>query len=479
MKKQSCCDIPKLNPEIVNEANRWMVENKNKEVQMVGGYNSPRVSSEIADCSMPMTFDQYNYCSMGCLYCFAYYFKSNNPSSKGKEAQLKSIDPVKKLAAMQGKGTNKTDQLFYEHFYKNKFLLHWGGLADPFCGFEGKNKLGLQFIEGLGEMNYPALFSFKGDNIFKPDYKNIFARYSKQQNFAFQVSIITNSDKLSSVVEIGVPTTSRRLEALRMLSDMGYWTILRLRPFIIGISDDGLDELLQRALKAGIKAVSMEFFALDMRANEGMKTRYDWLSKVMGIKNLEQYFKDLSPAERGGYRRLNRLVKEVYVKKVYRFCAENGLVCGISDPDFKELNTSGSCCGMPDKFDANPLLENWTRSQLTYHLKKARQEYHKTGKVTKLLFGEVYGDESYLDEKKFGEDHIGTVALCTSTTKQTTQRIILQKQWNNLRSPANPRNYLHGKVMPCGEDAEGNIVYQYNPMQYEQTWKEEGIDLTR
>lgn len=476
MKKKE--QYPTLDAEIVKESRRWIIENEGMSCGMAK-YSSPRISSEIPDCSMPMTFDQYSYCSLGCLYCFAYFFKSNNPSSKGKQAQLKSIDPEKKLLDMQGKGTNMSGKLFHKHFYSKKFLLHWGGLADPFCNFEKKNKVGLKLIEGLGKMNYPTLFSFKGDAIFQKEYVDIFKKYSKQKNFAFQVSIITNQDRLSNLVEIGVPSTSRRLEAIKMLSEMGYWTILRLRPFIIGVSDIELDTLLERALDAGIKAVSMEFFALDVRANVGMKKRYDWLAKLVGADNLMEYFKTLSPSERGGYMRLNRLVKEPYVRKVYEFCAKHNLVCGISDPDFKELNTSGSCCGMPDHYPDNPLLENWTRSQMTYHLKEARKKYHKTGEQVKFRFSEVYGKEGYLDEKEFAQDHISTVSNCLSVNNQLTQRIILQKQWNNLRSPANPRNYFHGKVLPVGKDENGDIVFQYVPSEYEKRWKEEGVDLTR
>lgn len=471
-------EFPTLDSEIVNESRRWIIENKGMLCQK-GGYSSPRISSEIADCSMPMTFDHFSYCSLGCLYCFAYFFKSNNPSSQGKKAVLKSIDPEKKLQAMQGRTTNQNDALFYKCFYSKKFLLHWGGLADPFCGFEKKNSVGLHFLEGLGEMNYPTLLSFKGGSVFQEEYKQLFKKYAKQRNFAFQTSIITNSDHLSSIVEIGVPNTSRRLEAIRMLSDMGYWTILRLRPFIIGISDDGLDELLERALKAGIKAISIEFFALDARANIGMKQRYDWLAKVIGVDDLMKYFNSLSPRERGGYMRLNRLVKEPYIRKVYEFCAKHNLVCGISDPDFKELNTSGSCCGMPDKYPPNPLLENWTRSQMTYHLKEARRKYHLTGERAEFRFSKVYGNESYLDEHGLSVDHIGVVSLCSAERKCITQRILLQKQWNNLRSPANPRNYFHGKVLPVGRDDNGDIIYKYNPLEYEKRWADEGVDLTR
>lgn len=425
-----------------------------------------------------MTFDQYNYCSLGCLYCFAYFFKSNNPAIKDND--LKAIDVEKTISALKGKPVTKVGRMFHRNFYSRKFLFHWGGLADPFCSFERENRVGLKLIKTLGKLNYPTLFSFKGNEILKPKYLKVWKKYRKQRNFAFQCSIITGDDEIAKRVEIGVQSPSKRLEAIKVLSDLGYWTILRLRPFIIGVSDARLMSLLRRAKEAGVRGVSLEFFAMDCRSNQGMKTRYEWIAKMIGVKDLHEYFRELSPSERGGYMRLNRHVKEPYVKKIYKFCAEHGLVCGISDPDFKELNTSGSCCAMPDHYPPNPLLCNWTHSQLTYHLKEARRRFHKTRKPQYLKFGEVYGDESYLDDPELAQDHVCVISHCNATRMYLTHRIILQSQWNNIRSPACPRNYLHGKVLPIKKlDEDGNLIFKYVESDYEKRWKKEGIDLTR
>lgn len=58
----------KISQEISEEALRWVKNNKDLTV-CSKSYNSPRISSEIPDCSMPMTFDSYKFCSMGCNYC--------------------------------------------------------------------------------------------------------------------------------------------------------------------------------------------------------------------------------------------------------------------------------------------------------------------------------------------------------------------------------------------------------------------------
>ena len=418
-----------------------------------------------------------NYFANGVLVhnCFAYFFKSNNPAIKN--LSLRPVDINRMIHAINGDCKDKHSKLMFDHFYSKKFLLHWGGMADPFCNFEKTNKRGLPLMEELGKLNYPTLFSFKGPTIFEKEYISLFEKYSDQRNFAFQCSIITFNQELSRKIEIGVPSPKKRIAALKMLSDMGYWTILRLRPFIIGVSDDGLDELLENCLEAGIRGISTEFFAMDCRSNQGMKERYAAIAKVIGVDDLHKYYAKLSPSERGGYMRLNRLVKERHVRKMYEFCIKHNLVFACSDPDYKELNMSGSCCGMPDNSPDNRGLENWTRSQLTYHLKEARKLYHKTGEKKELLFGEVYGKESYLDDKAFANDHVGVVGHCVGERSQLTHRIIVQKQWNNLRSPANPRNYFHGKVLPNGLDAQGNLKFIYSPSEYEERWKNEGVDL--
>lgn len=421
-------------------------------------------------------------CSLGCTYCFAFNIKSNNPCKT--DYSLNTINVDRMIKAMQGEFHGSHGEQFYNHFYSKKFVLHWGGLADGFCNFEKENGTAYKLARFLGDFNYPTLFSTKGaDVLLSPKYQRLFRRYSGQQNFAFQVSIITNSDALSRNVEIGVPSTSKRIELLKSLSEMGYYTIIRLRPFIIGVSDIGLDELLGRSLEAGIRGISTEFFAMDCRCTEGMQTRYDWLAKQMGLPkgtSLHDYYKAISPSERGGYMRLNRDLKEPYIRKIFDFCKKNNLVLGVSDPDFKELCTTGSCCALPNSFPANKGLQNWTKDQLTYHITQARKLFHREGGIYKFVFDEVYNGKTstYLDELKLSNDHISVIGRSQGERGALTQKLILQEQWNNLNSPANPMNYFHGKLMPTGLDARGNLIFRYNPMPYEDRWKNEGIDLT-
>ena len=85
--------------EIDSQARRWVNLNTSLTCSGGGHYSSPRLSSEYLDCSMPLTFDTYSFCSFGCRYCFAAFFKANNPMLKGEGLKLKGVD-VKKIEKM-------------------------------------------------------------------------------------------------------------------------------------------------------------------------------------------------------------------------------------------------------------------------------------------------------------------------------------------------------------------------------------------
>jgi len=59
-----------------------------------GTYDSPRISSEIADCSMPMTFDHFNLCSKGCAYCVVEGTLISVPKREKKIELLNVGDPI-------------------------------------------------------------------------------------------------------------------------------------------------------------------------------------------------------------------------------------------------------------------------------------------------------------------------------------------------------------------------------------------------
>lgn len=433
----------------------------------------PKISNEFTDCALPLTGDIYNLCSFKCCYCFSSLFHFWNPQCRYKKPVLKKVDIEYLINLFEGK---YKDNPYYENFIKKRFLLHLGSLSEPFDYLERKEKTGLEFYNYLASIKYPTLFSTKGISLFLKDksYLRVFEKAAKTKNFAFQFSITTNSDRTASIIEKGVPSTSERLRAMKMLSDMGFMTILRLRPFIIGITDDELEELLERAKKAGAYSVSAEFLCIDKRALnfEGLNT----FSKLLDY-DYTTWYRKLSPPERGTYMRLNRYVKRYFVERLLKRCKDLDLRLSISGADFKELGFSTCCCGLPEKNPVNSELENFSYKQMTSILIKAHREWLKNPNKEIFVYFDDMRDDKYgnwMNEHRYWGDSIVCYQSDYARLYTGHNREFLDV-WNSLSTPRNPYRYFDGLLYPVGVDKNKNMIYRYNPPSFYYRWKEEGI----
>ena len=410
-------------------------------------YQSPRITGEILDCSMPMTFDQYNNCGFNCLYCFSTFQRGIGPSKedywKKKKIKAINIDSFKKMFDKNYNGQ-------FAYIIKNKKPLQWGGLSDPFCPLEEELGIGLEILNFLSEKKYPVSFSSKSDLLLRnKKYWNAFMK--NKENYHYKCSIITLDENISKILEAGTPSPQRRLEVLKALSKAGVETTLRLRPIIIGISNLTYLELIKKAAEAGVKSVSAEFFCLELRANAQTLEKYKHISKLCGFDILE-YYKKLSKG--AGYLRLNYKVKEKYIKEIKDACDQYGLRLHISDAHHKELSSTGSCCGLPDN---HPTLSNYQKSQFTNAIIIAR----KNGTVS---FDEISNEFDWLKSFKWGKTKgYNTGSNHIRLKKQDmTMYDYMRNAWNNPNSAHSPYRYFDGALIPLKVDKNNNLIYKYN-----------------
>lgn len=410
-------------------------------------YQSPRITGEILDCSMPMTFDQYNNCGFGCLYCFSTFQRGIGLGSedywKKQNVKAVSFEKFKKIFKRGYKGE-------FAYIVKNRKPMQWGGLSDPFCPIEEKFGVGLKILDFLGSIKYPVSFSSKSDLLLRD--KRYWDSFMKnKENYHYKASIITLNEKISKVLEAGTPSPKRRLEVLKKLSAAGVETTLRFRPFIIGISDADYEELIRLAAEAGVKSVSVEFFCLEMRANKQTLAKYKKMSGLCGF-DIVEYYKKLSKGS--GYLRLNYNLKLKYIKKIKESCEKYGLRLHVSDAHHKELGCTGSCCGLPDN---HPTLSNYQHSQFTNAIIIAR----KKGEVK---FSDISEDFKWLKSFKWCKaPGFNTGGNHNRLKKQDfTMFEYMRNAWNNPNSGHSPYKYFDKALIPSGIDKEGNIIYRYN-----------------
>jgi DNA repair photolyase len=417
-------------------------------------YSSPRWSGEILDCSMPLTFDQYDHCSYNCLYCFSYYQKALKavnplfPSQMGKAYQSMEARPVR-VEKIKRLFTGKLKSQFNDYI-ADKITMQWGGLSDPFDEFEKKQRVGLELLQFFKEINYPLCLSTKGTWwVWDDDYVDAF---DGQTNWNTKFSIISLDKKKSKLVELGVPSPEDRLDALEEVADWDAGGVtLRLRPFVIGMSDETYLDLIKEAGERGAQALSMEFFCLETRGGEGIRERYARMSEAIGL-DIVDFYKRNSPGM-AGYLRLNWKIKQKYVEKAKKLCDKLGMRFYISDAHWKDQCANGSCCGLTNDW-------NYARGQFTEILIKAKNR--KDGKVYwSDMEPHVQMYKKFQWRKAEGFNTSGTRVRCQRW--QQTMYDYIKEIWNSPNNAKSPYKYFAGLLRPIGLDSEENVVYQYQP----------------
>lgn len=411
---------------------------------MKQSYGSPRWTAEIADCSMPMTFDTYSNCAFGCMYCFAQYQRGiggGKTSYFNKDVSCVNVERIKRMFTDPD---NYGGQ--FAEYIKQRKVMQWGGMSDQFDGYESKYGKTLELLRFFKEINYPLCFSTKATWFTKdPRYMELI---QGQKNWNFKFSIITLDERKAHIIERGVPTPAERLAAIERIANAGAGgATLRLRPFIIGVSTPSYLELIHRAGGAGATALSAEFFCVELRSPT-LKTFMPTINELCGF-DLMEFYKKYSVST--GYLRLNRNIKEPFINNMENACKQEGMRFYVSDAHFKERCCNGSCCGLPETW-------NYSRGQFCEALQIAKEK------------GVVYWDDIKADIEKLHQYpwYKATGFNHNSSEKRAhfegmSMADYMRWLWNNPQSGQNPYKMFEGIMTPKGKDENGNLIYYYTP----------------
>lgn len=412
------------------------------------GYGAPRWSAEILDCSMPMTFDTYNSCSYNCMYCFAFFQKAHNGMKGYQTDNIKSVNPEKVARLFKNimvgnySALTEPEKQFIPYISQKK-VMQWGAMADQFDLYEKKYGVTLALLQFFDIIDYPLSFSTKAAWWTKDKrYMDIFARHP--HNWHVKISIITADKKKAAIIEKGCETPKERIEALKRLSDIGINTTLRLRPYLIGASDD-YPELIRDAALAGVKSVTTEFFCMEARADEQTKARYKEMSRVLGFDLWSFYMKN---SKQHGYKRLSKELKFPIMANMKSLSNSLGLRFNVSDAHGRELNDFVNCCGVPPEW-------NSCRAHFGGAIAIAKQKGH-------VLFSDIAEDIfsmfNFSWVRAVGFNTSGSAAR--SKFSRTKMSEWIRYCWNSVDSGNSPAK-MYSCLIPIGKDKNGDIIYKY------------------
>lgn len=419
-------------------------------------YGGIRFTADGFDCALPVTIDLYSKCSYGCKYCF-----SGNIFSHGKNFKTLNIEKIESLF------NPNNDKFFYYKKAlkfdrkKNNFPcpIQMGGLTDPCDEFERKYGLLKKVLKLAIKYDQPIRISTKGTILKELEYLKIISK--KPHLFWIAFSIISgDSDKLKEI-DKGTPSLEDRLHTMKILSKMGCYTSLRMRPIIPGISDFVKNkyvykDLIDKVTENGASSISCEVIFIPAKSQESYKKLWKSLEKQIDINLKEKYLKYnfYTACIRPSY-----LWTEKIVFAIYKEVKRNGLNFGISDPTWKQLNDFGCCCGIPNN---HPVFGNWQRENATNMLiegKEGKEELHPKDYIPS------WANFVRLDVLA-GSFPAGPKGSYTHETIMWGD--FLKENYNRLDKMRGCLYYFQGALLPNDKlDSDGNRIWKYKGLKRE------------
>ena len=214
----------------------------------------------------------YRGCSHGCIYCDSRsncYHIDNFDIPKGKENALEILE--KELSKKKEKG-----------------VVGIGSMSDTYNPLEKKYEQTRGALKLISKYNYGVSIDTKSDLILRD--LDLLKAINLKNNVLIKFTITTPNDELSKIIEPNVCVSSKRLEAIKILSDNGIFTGIMMNPVLPFITDkeEDIKELVKLAYLNGVKFIHT-YMGMTLRENQ-RDYYYEQLDKnFKGLK--ERYIK--------------------------------------------------------------------------------------------------------------------------------------------------------------------------------------------
>ena len=210
----------------------------------------------------------YRGCSHGCIYCDSRsncYHIDNFDIPKGKENALSILE--KELSKRHDHG-----------------VVGIGSMSDTYNPLEKEYEQTRGALKLLAKYNFGVSIDTKSDLILRD--LDLLKEINSKNNVIIKFTITTPNDELSKIIEPHVCVSSKRLNAIKILTDNGIYTGIMLNPILPFITDseEDIKKLVFMAHKSGAKFIHT-YMGMTLRENQ-RNYYYNKLDKFFpNIKN--------------------------------------------------------------------------------------------------------------------------------------------------------------------------------------------------
>lgn len=195
------------------------------------------------DIPFDRSINAYRGCEHGCIYCFARPTHAYHDLSPGLDFETKLF--AKPNAA----------ELLRENLSKPKYrprFIAMGTNTDPYQPIEKRYRITRQVLEVCLDARHPVSITTKSDRVLAD--LDILEEMARRRLVAVAISVTSLDPKLSGKLEPRAASPTKRLAALGKLAEAGVPTHCSISPVIPAITDEFMEEIVQRAAALGVQS---------------------------------------------------------------------------------------------------------------------------------------------------------------------------------------------------------------------------------
>ncbi|WP_146211784.1 PA0069 family radical SAM protein [Mesorhizobium loti] len=219
--------------------------------------------NESPDISFDRSINPYRGCEHGCVYCFARPTHAFMGLSPG-------LDFESKLFAKPDAACLLDKELSKDGYQPRTIAI--GTNTDPYQPIEKQYRIMREILEVLEARGHPVGIVTKSALVTRDI--DILSRMAERGLAKVALSVTTLDRMLARTMEPRASTPTKRLEAIRQLSDAGIPASVMVAPIIPGLTDQEMERILDSARAAGAREAGYVVLRLPLEVSPIFK---DWL----------------------------------------------------------------------------------------------------------------------------------------------------------------------------------------------------------
>jgi DNA repair photolyase len=201
--------------------------------------------NESPDIGFDRSINAYRGCEHGCIYCFArptHAFHDLSPGLDFETRLFAKPDAARLLRETLARPAYKPAPIAM------------GTNTDPYQPIEGRYRITRQVLEVCLEARHPVTITTKSDRVVRDI--DLLAEMARLELVSVGISVTSLDAKLSALLEPRASSPAKRMAALGKLAEAGVLTHVGVAPVIPALTDQFIEDILERAAALGVKTAS-------------------------------------------------------------------------------------------------------------------------------------------------------------------------------------------------------------------------------